>query len=64
MQGDSPIVDSKGSISISQYSEIREWCTRLGCTEVELAEALALVGDSPELVRLFLADAARRPSHG
>jgi hypothetical protein len=63
MQGD-PTVDSSVSISIALYAEIREWCTRLGCTEVELAEAIALVGDSPELVRAFLADAARRRRNG
>ena len=64
MQGDPPTVDSKGSISIAHYAEIREWCIHLGCTEVELAEAIALVGYSPELVRAFLADATRTPSTG
>jgi hypothetical protein len=51
-------IDLKGSISISHYSEIRAWCTHLGCTEVELAEALAVVGPSPEVVRAFLANPA------
>ena len=51
-------IDLKGSISISHYPEIRAWCTHLGCTEVELAEALAVVGPSPELVQAFLANPA------
>jgi uncharacterized protein DUF3606 len=64
MQGDPPAVEPTGSISVASYGEIRDWCTRLGCTEVELAEAIALVGYSPELVRAFLADPTRQPSSG
>jgi hypothetical protein len=64
MQGDPTTPDPKGSISIEQYPEIRDWCTRLGCTEIELAEAIALVGYSPDVVRVFLAKAALKPSTG
>lgn len=63
MQGSDPTrSDPYGSISIEQYPEIRAWCLRLGCTEIELAEAIALVGYSPELVRVFLANAVIKPS--
>ena len=55
MQDDSTNIDPKGLISIAQYPEIREWCVQLGCTEIELAEAIAVVGYSPLLVREFLA---------
>jgi len=66
VQGDSPgrITDPTGLISIADYDEIREWCRRLGCTEIELAEAIALVGYSPEQVRVFLANTSRAPSTG
>ena len=64
MHGDPSSVDVAGLISIAQYADIRDWCVHFGCTEVELAEAIALVGYSPELVRAFLADAMRRPSTG
>jgi hypothetical protein len=64
MQGDPRTVDVMGSISIAQYAEIRDWCLHLGCTEVELAEAIALVGNCPEQVRAFLANASRRRSTG
>ena len=55
MQGDPSTIDPQGSISIAQYPEIRDWCVNLGCTEIELAEAIALVGNSPNEVRMFLA---------
>jgi len=58
MQGDPPNIDCKGLISIAQYPDIREWCSHLGCTEIELAEAIAVVGYSPDLVREFLAEKA------
>jgi hypothetical protein len=47
--------DPSGPISIIEYAHIREWCAHLGCTEVELAEAIALVGNHPDQVRDFLA---------
>ena len=40
-------------ISIS-YPEITEWCDRLGCTEVQLAEAIAAVGYSAIQVEAYL----------
>jgi len=58
------IADPTGAISIADYGEICEWCKRLGCTEIELAEAIALVGYSPERVRVFLASATRTPHAG
>ena len=60
MHDDPPTIDCKGLISIAQYPDIREWCTHLGCTEIELAEAIAVVGYSPDLVREFLAEKAPR----
>jgi hypothetical protein len=59
MQDDPTKIDVAGLISIAQYPEIRDWCKELGCTEVELAEAVAVVGYSAEKVRAFLA--ARGP---
>jgi uncharacterized protein DUF3606 len=56
MQPDPSRIDLDGLISIAQYQEIREWCAHLGCTEVELAEAIATVGYAPDRVRAFLAD--------
>ena len=56
MQGDPQNIDCTGLISIAQYPDIREWCSHLGCTEIELAEAIAVVGYSPDLVREFLAE--------
>ena len=51
MQDDPRKIDVAGLISIAQYPEIRDWCKELGCTEVELAEAVAVVGYSAEKVR-------------
>ena len=62
MQHDSTRIDLDGAISLAQYPDIRAWCAHLGCTEIELAEAIAVVGYSPGLVRVFLADKAARPS--
>jgi len=62
MQDESTNIDLNGEISLAQYPGIREWCRHLGCTEIELAEAIAVVGYSPELVRVFLADKATKPS--
>ena len=56
MQDDSTNIDLKGDISLAQYPGIREWCSHFGCTEIELAEAIAVVGYSPQLVRAFLAE--------
>jgi hypothetical protein len=56
MQDDPANIDLNGLISIAQYPEIRDWCNHLGCSEIELAEAIAVVGYSPELVRAFLAE--------
>ena len=53
---------SKVSISIAQYPEIRDWCSHFGCTGIELAEAIAVVGYSPDLVRVFLAEKAVKAS--
>jgi hypothetical protein len=61
MQDDPSNLEVEGLISIAQYPEIRDWCSHLGCTEVELAEAIAVVGYSPNLVRLFLAKKAPKP---
>jgi Protein of unknown function (DUF3606) len=58
MHDDPPNVEHKGVISIAQYPDIREWCSHLRCTEIELAEAIAFVGYSPDLVREFLAQKA------
>ena len=60
MQDDPTNIDLKGLISIAQYPEIRDWCSHLGCTEIELAEAIAVVGYSPDLVRVFLAEKAAK----
>jgi hypothetical protein len=56
MQDDPSKIDPQGQISIAQYPDIREWCSHLGCTEIELAEAIAVVGYCPERVRAFLAE--------
>ena len=48
MQDDPSNLELEGLISIAQYPDIRDWCSHLGCTEVELAEAIAVVGYSPE----------------
>jgi len=60
MPTDPTNIDHKGLISIAQYPDIREWCKHLGCTEIELAEAIAVVGYSPDLVREFLAERAAK----
>jgi Protein of unknown function (DUF3606) len=41
-------------ISLAGYPEIRYWCVALGCSEVQLAEAIAVVGYSPANVRDYL----------
>ena len=61
MQDDPANIDLQGLISIAQYPDIRDWCSHLGCTEIELAEAIAVVGYSPDLVRTFLAERVPKP---
>jgi len=53
MQDQTP-THPQGLISI-KYPDIHEWCSHLGCTEVQLAEALAIVGNCPERVAEYLA---------
>ena len=60
MHDDQTNIDPSGLISIAQYPDIREWCAHLGCTEIQLAEAIAVVGYSPGRVREFLAQRASR----
>lgn len=61
MQDDPANIDLQGLISIAQYTDIRDWCSHLGCTEIELAEAIAVVGYRPDLVRGFLAEKGQKP---
>ena len=61
MQGDLT-TDLTGSISIGNYNQIKFWCAQLGCTEVELAEAIAVMGYSPESVRQFLEKRSLKPA--
>jgi hypothetical protein len=61
MQDDPSNIELEGLISIARYPDIRDWCSQLGCTEIELAEAIAVVGYSPSLVRSFLAEKAPKP---
>ena len=58
MQDDGTKIALTDVISIAHYPEIRDWCARFGCTEIQLAEAIAAVGYSPELVQGFLANPA------
>jgi len=60
MDEDPTNIDLNGLISIAQYPDIRQWCSHLGCSEIELAEAIAVVGYAPDLVRTFLAQKARQ----
>jgi len=46
--------DLAGLISIVTYGQIKYWCAQLGCTEVQLAEAIAAVGYSHRSVREYL----------
>jgi len=41
-------------ISLSGYPAITDWCKALGCSEVELAEAVGVVGYSASRVREYL----------
>jgi hypothetical protein len=58
MKDDPTKIDVSGLISIGTYDQIQYWCTRLGCTDIELAEAIATTGYSPELVQVVLANKA------
>jgi len=40
--------------SLSGYPAITDWCKALGCSEVELAEAVGVVGYSASRVREYL----------
>lgn len=41
-------------INLSEPYEVRQWCNRFGCTEVQLRGAVAAVGKSVEAVRKYL----------
>jgi len=41
-------------ISLAGYPVIADWCKALGCSEVELAEAVGVVGYSASRVREYL----------
>ena len=41
-------------ISLAGYPVIADWCKALGCSEVELAEAVGAVGYSAAEVRQYL----------
>jgi Protein of unknown function (DUF3606) len=59
---DEPSTDSSRLISISSPDEIKHWCETLGCTEVQLAEAIALCGYGVDSVRAFLANPSLKAS--
>ena len=50
-----PSSASSRLISIDSSDEIKRWCQTLGCSEVELAEAIALCGYGLDSVSAFLA---------
>ena len=41
-------------ISLEEDYEVRDWTASLGCTEVQLRDAVAAVGDSADAVRAHL----------
>ena len=41
-------------IAVDNAYEVRRWCQRLVCTEVQLRAAVAKVGDDPAAVRTEL----------
>ena len=43
-------------INLSQPHEVRYWCKRFNCSELELRQAVNAVGDSAALVGAYLAD--------
>ena len=46
-------------ISLAGYPVIADWCKALGCSEVELAEAVGVVGHSAAAVRQYLTQRPR-----
>lgn len=58
---DDTATDLTGSISIAKYSQIKDWCAHFGCTEVQLAEAIAATGYSPASVEAFLKNRSLEP---
>jgi Protein of unknown function (DUF3606) len=53
-------------ISIASYATIVAWCDALACTELQLAEAIGVVGYSVLRVRDFLArdgDGSKPPTN-
>ena len=49
-------------ISLAGYPAISQWCTSLGCSEVQLAEAIAVVGYSADQVRAYLESVSKEHS--
>jgi len=45
-------------ISLEEDYEIRDWTASLGCTEAQLRDAVAAVGDSADAVRAHLGKSA------
>ena len=61
MQDEKGEIDSRGPMSIIEYEHIRQWCEHFRCTEVDLAVAIALVGNDPDHVREYLAKGSGPP---
>jgi hypothetical protein len=59
---DEPSTDRSHLISISSPEEIKQWCETLRCTEIELAEAIALCGYEFDSVHAFLVNPSLRSS--
>jgi len=53
-----------GRIEAMDPHELRYWCAELDCTEAELKDAIAAVGEHVAAVRARLASSARRKSPG
>jgi hypothetical protein len=49
-------------ISLAGYPAISRWCKSLWCSEVQLAEAIAVVGYSADQVRVYLENVSRAHS--
>lgn len=49
------VVQDRNLISLSEHYEVRDWTNSLGVTEMELREAMAVVGNSADKVREYLA---------
>ena len=41
-------------VSVSEDYEVRDWCESMGCTEQQLRQAVAAVGNSADAVREHL----------